>query len=102
MNLEGSLRAYAAAKQSIDVIAKAVGVELKTSASAQQPVVVATDVQLQNLNQYRSFLAQVEQLRMAAEDVLDAQPPSLANPCLRTASPPCSRRMWTSRAKMSR
>jgi hypothetical protein len=77
MNLEGTIRAYAAAKKSIDEIAAEVAKNVKAGAS----IVVATDAQLQSLNQYRSFLAQIEQLKKQTDGVLSATAPSLKDPC---------------------
>ena len=78
MNLEGTLRAYAAAKKSIDEIAAKVA---PTIPAANRSIVVATDAQLLSLNQYRSFLAQIEQLKKQTDGVLTASPPSLKDPC---------------------
>ena len=83
MNLEGTLRAYAAAKKSIDEIATEVA---KKITDGDKAVVVATDAQLQSLNQYRSFLAQIDQLKKQTDGVLMAPPPSLKDPCAK--SPP--------------
>jgi hypothetical protein len=77
MNLEANLRAYAAASRSIDLIAANVATVL----GKEKSVVLATDTQLQALNQYRSFLAQLDQLQKRAQEVLSATPPELKDPC---------------------
>lgn len=77
MNLEGSLRAYAAAKQSLDEIAGVV------QAAKLTRVILAADSQLQALNQYRSFMLQLDGVTKKADEALSEQPPSLADPCIK-------------------
>ena len=99
MDLAGQLRAYAAAKKSTDAVAKEATVaydryhigQLKTDQekkeyenavsadTAVRKIVLATDAQLQQLNQYRAFLAQMTQFKENANFVI-ANPPSLGDP----------------------
>lgn len=81
MNLEGTLRAYAAAKKSVDEIATEVAKKITAGSS----IVVATDAQLQSVNQYRSFLAQIEQIKKQTDGVLSATAPSLKDPCAKSS-----------------
>lgn len=76
LELEGKLRAYAAASASIGAIAVAVQTALNG-----MHVVLATDAQLQSLNQYRSFLAQIEELKTRSTEVLNARQPELKPLC---------------------
>lgn len=77
MDLEGKLRAYAAAKQSIDLVASQIAPAITTP----KRVVLATDVQLQSLNQYRSFLAQIALLKRQSDHILNKSAPKPKDPC---------------------
>jgi hypothetical protein len=75
MNLEGQLRAYGAAANAVDVIATRVLEKVP-----EKRVVVASESQLLALNQYRSFLVQMAQLKTMTQFVIDLAPPPLEPP----------------------